>query len=86
VAKAHEKVANARFDFQNKLSYHLAVEKQAVGMESLRVKNMLKNRSLAKVIVDAAWGGLHEEGVLQVLAAGETVRADRYVLPVQQYM
>ena len=71
VAKAHEKVANARSDFQHKLSYHLAGENQAVGMESLRVKNMLKNRRLAKAIGDAAWGGFMNKVGYKCLRLGK---------------
>ena len=71
VAKAHEKVANARADFQHKLSYHLVGENQAVGMESLRVKNMLKNRKLAKAIGDAAWGGFMNKVGYKCLRQGK---------------
>jgi len=71
VAKAHEKVANARSDFQHKLSYHLAGENQAVGMEGLRVKNMLKNRRLAKAIGDAAWGGFMNKVGYKCLRLGK---------------
>ena len=56
VAKAHEKLCHVRHDFQHKLSRRIIDENQAVIVETLRVKNMLKNRRLAKHIADASWG------------------------------
>lgn len=58
VAKAHERVANARNDFQHKLSRKVVDENQAIVVETLKVKNMMKNRRLAKHIGDAAWYSL----------------------------
>ncbi len=56
VARQHEKVVNQRRDFQHKHSKKLVVENQVISMEELRIKNMVKNRKLAKAISDAAWG------------------------------
>jgi putative transposase len=53
VAGAHERVTNARGDFQHKLCRHLVDENQAIGMETLKIKNMQKSRCLAKAIGDA---------------------------------
>lgn len=55
VAKCHEKTANARADFQHKLSRTLVDKNHAVIVETLKSVNMMKNRKLAKHIGDASW-------------------------------
>lgn len=61
LAKAHERVANARNDFQHKLSRQIVDDNQAVVVETLKVKNMMKNAKLAKHIGDASWHALTEK-------------------------
>ncbi|MBF8222118.1 RNA-guided endonuclease InsQ/TnpB family protein [Halomonas sp. 328] len=58
VAKAHERVANTRNDFQHKLSRQIVDDNQAVIVETLKVRNMMKNARLAKHIGDASWHAL----------------------------
>lgn len=58
VAKAHENLANARADFQHKLSHRLVRDNQGIIVETLAVRNMLKNRKMAKAISDASWHSL----------------------------
>ncbi|WP_027848667.1 RNA-guided endonuclease InsQ/TnpB family protein [Marinospirillum minutulum] len=58
VAKAHQRLTNTRADFQHQLSRAIVDENQAVIVETLKVKNMLKNRKLSKHIADASWTGL----------------------------
>lgn len=58
VAKAHEKVANARKDYLHKLSKRLVSESQVIAVENLHVKGMMKNPNLAKAIGDVGWGML----------------------------
>ena len=55
LAKAHERVSNARADFQHKLSKRIIDESQAVIVETLKSANMMKNARLARHIGDAAW-------------------------------
>lgn len=60
VARIHEKVRNSRLDLQYKITHSLIRENQATGyaLEDLAVKNMVKNRKLAKSISDVSWGQL----------------------------
>ena len=55
VAKIHESVTNARNDFLHKLSRTLVNESQVIGVEKLKVKNMVKNHKLAKAISSVSW-------------------------------
>jgi len=55
LAKIYEKVRNVRLDFLHKLSTKLIRENQTICLETLQVKNMLKNSNLAKSISDASW-------------------------------
>jgi len=55
VAKLHEKIANQRKDFLHKVSSKIVSENQAIAIEDLKVKNMLKNHCLAKAISEVSW-------------------------------
>ena len=55
LAKLHEKVVNKRKDFLHKVSTQLIRENQTIALETLAVKNMVKNHNLAQSISDASW-------------------------------
>ena len=55
VAKIHEKIANKRKDFLNKLSTDIIKNHDVICIEDLSSKNLLKNHRLAKAISDVSW-------------------------------
>ena len=55
IAKLHEKITNSREDMQHKLSTALLNKYDVICLESLAVKNMMRNHRLAEAIGDAAW-------------------------------
>uniref|UniRef100_B8HNU3 Transposase, IS605 OrfB family n=1 Tax=Cyanothece sp. (strain PCC 7425 / ATCC 29141) TaxID=395961 RepID=B8HNU3_CYAP4 len=56
VARTQEKIANSRKDHLHKLTTRLVRENQTIAVESLAVKNMVKNPKLCRAIRDAGWG------------------------------
>ncbi len=56
IARLHEKITNIRKDFLNKLSCQITNEYDVIISEDLNIKNMVKNRNLAKSINDVSWG------------------------------
>jgi putative transposase len=56
VACIHARIADRRRNSQHQLSTRIIRENQTICVESLRVKNMVKNHCLAKAIHDVGWG------------------------------
>ena len=55
VARVHEKITNQRDNFLHKLSRHYINNYGFIAVEDLQIKNMVRNRHLAKSISDASW-------------------------------
>ncbi|MFD6420259.1 RNA-guided endonuclease InsQ/TnpB family protein [Streptomyces sp. NPDC060194] len=55
VAQVHARIADRRRDHLHKLTTRLVRENQTIVIEDLTVRNMVKSRSLARAISDAAW-------------------------------
>jgi putative transposase len=55
-ARAHRKVRAARADFLHKTSTRLIRDHDLICLEDLAVKNMVRNRKVAKAIADCGWG------------------------------
>lgn len=75
VAKLHAKIADCRMDNVHKLSRRLINENQVVCVESLKVKNMIRNPKLSKAIADASWGELVRQLQYKADWAGRSVVA-----------
>jgi len=56
VARIHARISDRRRDYQHKLSTRIIRENQTICVESLVVKNMVKNHCLAKAISDVGCG------------------------------
>lgn len=73
VAHVHEKIANRREDFVQKVSRNLVNSYGVICFEDLNINGMVHNHCLAKSIMDCAWGKLVQYTSYKAASAGRTV-------------
>lgn len=79
VSKLHRKVKNQRNDYQHKVSREIADKYRTICLETLKVKNMVKNKKLAKAISDVSWSSFIEKLSYKVAEnQGCLVKIDTY--------
>lgn len=79
VAKVHEKIRNTRLDFTHKMTTELVRENRIVCVESLRVKNMVRNKKLAKHIHDANFSEISRQLEYKSMWYGKTfIKIDQW--------
>ena len=61
LARNHARATDRRLDDTHKLSTRLVRENQVIVVEDLNIRGMVRNRSLARVIADVAWGELFRQ-------------------------
>ena len=79
VEKVHYRIACIRRDAHHKATTEIVKRASRIGIETLQVTNLLKNRKLAKALSDAALGGFLEKLKTKAESLGiPIVQADRF--------
>lgn len=55
VARLHQRVTNSRHDWQHKATRTIVNKSHVIGVEALKVANMIQNRKLSRAIADVSW-------------------------------
>ena len=74
LAKAYEKLNNQRRDFLHKLSRYYVNNYDLIKVESLNIRNMVRNHRLAQKIMDASWGEFMQMLSYKAEGAGRIVK------------
>ena len=78
-ARAHRNVRASRADFLHKASTNLVRDHDVIVVEDLAVRNMIRNRKLAKAISDCGWGTFRQ--MLEYKAA----KAGRHLIVIDRW-
>jgi len=79
LGRLHERISNVRKDVTHNLTTSLVKRFRVIGIEDLNVVGMMKNRRLAKSVMDASMGEVGRQlGYKATLAGSEVVVADRW--------
>jgi putative transposase len=79
VARAHRKIRHARRDFLHRASTRLVRKNDMIVIEDLAVRNMVRNRHLARAISDCGWGEFRRQLEYKCERAGrELIVVDRW--------
>ncbi|RKU23252.1 transposase [Candidatus Poribacteria bacterium] len=79
VERLHYRIACIRRDAHHKATTDILIGVSGIGIETLQIPNLLKNRKLAKSLSDAALGGFLEKLKTKAKALGiPIVQADRF--------
>ena len=74
VGTVHRRIRNQRGDFHHKLSNELVTNYDLIVFEDLTIRNMVKNKYLAKSISDAGWNQLISFTSYKAEYAGKTTK------------
>src|SRR5437763_5179758 len=79
VARAHRKVRASRADFLHRASARLVRDHDVIVIEDLAVRNMVRNRSLAKAISACGWGAFRR------MVEYKAARAGRHLVVIDRW-
>ncbi|MEU4699017.1 RNA-guided endonuclease InsQ/TnpB family protein [Nonomuraea dietziae] len=79
IARAHRKVRTSRQDFLHRTSTRLVRDHDVIVLEDLAVKNMVRNRCLAKAISDCGWG------TFRWMVEYKAARTGRHVIVIDRW-
>jgi putative transposase len=73
VQRQHQRIANRRKDFLNKLVNDLVSRYDRIALEDLHISNLVRNHHLSKSILDAGWSYFRQQLVSKAEYAGKLV-------------
>jgi len=71
--RQHERIANRRADYLNKLAHGLVERFDRIALEDLQIANMAQNGHLSTSILDTGWGYLKQHLAYKAAEAGRVV-------------